>query len=142
MNATVGSILGWTIVIFYSLTVMNYIIKFINRRWGKKITQNERLKGPFRWFMSFIVKNHRYFGFITIAAILGHFYIQYNRWGFVPSGALAAALMTTQASLGAYGTYVKKKKKGPWLLAHRTIAVLLLFAVLFHLITVKLKYGG
>jgi len=140
MNATIGAVLGWTIVIFYALTILNYILKFINRRWGKEINQNEKLKGPFRWFMSFIIKNHKLFGFITIAAILGHFYIQYNRWGFVPSGVAAAILMITQAALGAYGAFINKKRKGPWLMAHRAIAALLLLAVVFHLITVALTY--
>lgn len=141
MNATVGAVFGWIIVIAYSFTILNYIIKFINRKWGKAIRKNEKLKGPFQLVMSFIVKNHRIFGYITLAGILVHFYIQFNRWGFVISGTIAAALMIIQAGLGAYGAYIDKKRKGPWLIAHRIVAVLLLFAIIYHIFYVRQTYS-
>ena len=141
MNATIGTIFGWVIVIAYAMTVMNYVIKFINRKWGKTIRKNDKLKGPFQVVMSFIVKNHRIFGYITIIGILVHFYIQYNRWGFVTGGVIAAVLMITQAGLGAYGAYIDKKRKGPWLVAHRIIAVLLLVAIVYHIYFVNLNYS-
>ncbi|WP_312651704.1 hypothetical protein [Proteiniclasticum sp.] len=141
MNATVGAVFGWVIVIAYSFTILNYILKFINRKWGKEIRKNEKLKGPFQMVMSFIVRNHRIFGFITLGGILVHFFIQFSRWGLVASGAVAAGLMFTQAGLGAFGTYIRKKKKGPWLIAHRIVAVLLLLAIIYHIVYVKRNYS-
>ncbi|HCW73855.1 MAG TPA: hypothetical protein DHM90_08725 [Clostridiaceae bacterium] len=141
MNPTVGAFFGWVIVIAYTLTILNYIMKFINRKWGKEIRKNDKLKGPFQTVMSFIVKNHRNFGYITLVGILVHFYIQFNRWGFVTSGAIAAGLMITQAGLGAYGAYINKKRKGPWLIAHRIVAVLLLFAIIYHIVYARQNYS-
>lgn len=141
MNPTVGAFFGWVIVIAYTLTVLNYVMKAANKKWGKAIRKNKTLKGPWQAVLSFVVKNHKIFGVITIIGILIHFFIQYNRWGFVTSGAIAAGLMILQAFLGGYGFRVKKSRKGPWLIAHRLIAVLLFFAIAYHLIYVYQNYN-
>ncbi|MFH5834938.1 hypothetical protein ACHAL6_02520 [Proteiniclasticum sp. C24MP] len=140
MNATVGAFFGWVIVIAYVLTILNYILKAVNKKWGKSIRKNEKLKGPWQALLSFIVKYHKLFGIITIIGILVHFYIQFSRWGFVVSGAIAAGLMILQAFLGGYGAY-KKTRKGLWIKAHRTIAVLLFLAIAYHLIYVYQNYN-
>ena len=140
MNATVGAFFGWVIVTAYVLTTMNYILKAVNKKWGKSIRKNEKLKGPWQALLSFVVRYHKIFGIITIVGILVHFYIQFNRWGFVVSGAIAAGLMILQAALGGYGAY-KKTRKGLWIKVHRTIAVLLFLAIAYHLIYVYLNYN-
>lgn len=141
MNPTIGAFFGWVIVIAYTLTIMNYVMKAANKKWGKAIRKNAKLKGPWQALLTFVVKNHKLFGVITIVGILVHFYIQFNRWGFVTSGAIAAGLMILQAGLGGYGYRMKKSRKGLWLTAHRTVAVLLLFAIIYHLVYVYQTYN-
>ena len=141
MVGSVGRLFGWIIVIRYGLTVLNYFVKLINRRYGKQLSNYPKLKKALSKVTPFIVKNHKLFGLITIGAILVHFYIQFTRWGFIVSGALAAGLMITQALLGAYGAFINKKRKGVWFIAHRTIAVLLFIAIAYHLIFVQINFG-
>ncbi|MGB4590427.1 MAG: hypothetical protein WBI17_14510 [Clostridiaceae bacterium] len=141
MVGSVGRLFGWIIVISYGLTILNYFVKLINRKFGKQLGEYPKLKKALSVVTPFIVKNHKIFGFITIGAILVHFYIQFTRWGFIISGAMAAALMITQASLGAYGAFVNKKRKGIWFILHRTIAVILFIAIVNHLIFVKSNFG-
>ncbi len=140
MNATVGSFFGWVIVISYVMSTLNYVMKAINKKWGKSIRKNKMIKGPWQALMTFVIKNHKLFGITTIVGILVHFYIQFSRWGFIPSGAIAASLMVLQAGLGGYGAY-KKTRKGFWIIAHRTIALLLLIAIANHLIYVYQNFN-
>lgn len=141
MVGSVGRLFGWIIVISYGLTVLNYFVKLINRRYGKQLSKYPELKKALSKVTPFIVKNHKLFGLITIGAILVHFYIQFTRWGFIISGAMAAGLMVTQALLGAYGAFINKKRKGLWFILHRTIAAILLIAIVNHLIFVKINFG-
>jgi len=141
MVGSIGKLFGWIIVISYGLTILNYFVKLINRKYAKQLSRYPKLKKALSAVTPFIVKNHKLFGFITIGAILVHFYIQYTRWGFILSGALAAALMVTQALLGAYGAFINKKRKGIWFIVHRSIAVILFIAIINHLIFVQINFG-
>jgi hypothetical protein len=89
--------------------------------------------------MRFIIQYHRYFAIFTTMVLITHFIIQYQSWGFFVTGIIAGVLLMLQGFFGAYGMYVKKRKSGPWLYAHRTIAVLLLIAILFHVLTAFLN---
>lgn len=141
MVGSVGRLFGWIIVISYGLTILNYFVKLINRRYGKQLGKYPKIKKVLSKVTPFIVKNHKIFGLITLGAILVHFYIQFTRWGIVLSGALAAALMVLQGMLGAYGAFINKKRKGLWFMLHRTIAVILFIAIVNHLIFVKINFG-
>lgn len=140
MVGSVGRFFGWIIVISYGLTILNYFVKLINRKFGKQLSNYPKLKKVLSKVTPFIVKNHKIFGLITLGGILVHFYIQFTRWGFIVSGALAAALMVFQGMLGAYGAFVNKKRKGLWFILHRTIAVILFIAIINHLIFVKSNF--
>lgn len=132
-----GRLLGWLIVTCFTLTVLNYFVKRINRRFISKLPKDSEIRLKFSVFMRFIVKNHRYFAMMTTLALITHFVIQYLSWGFYPTGVIAGSLMIGQGAVGAFGTYAKGKKPGPWLYLHRTIAVLLTVAILLHILTVK-----
>ena len=135
---SIGRVFGWLIVTGYLLTVLNYVVKFVNRKWIMAMPKDAPGRVRYQAFMRFIVKNHRYFAMFTTAALITHFILQYLSWGFYTSGLVAGSLMIVQGSLGGYGTYVKNKKSGPWLVAHRTIAVLLLLGILVHVLMAKL----
>lgn len=134
-----GRILGWLIVTGYTLTMMNYVVKFFNRKVMAKLPKDAPARKRYNVFMRFIIQYHRYFAIFTTMALITHFIIQYLSWGFFTTGVLAGVLLMLQGFLGAYGMYVKNRKSGPWLYAHRTIAVLLLAAILLHVLTAVLN---
>lgn len=134
---TLGRFLGWLIVAGYMLTVLNYFVKLINRKVISKKPADSPLRKNYTAFMRFIVKYHRYIALATTLILIVHFIIQYLVWGFYITGLIAAALLVLQGFVGAYGTYVRKKKSGPWLYTHRILAVLLPAAILIHILTVE-----
>lgn len=95
------------------------------------------MRKAFTRLMRFIVSNHRLFAILTTVALFAHFLIQFQSWGLYPTGAIAASLLLIQGSLGGFGTYVKKKKPGVWLLVHRMVAVLLGLAIVMHVLTAR-----
>jgi hypothetical protein len=127
-----GEFLGGAIIFFYSLTILNYIVKFVNKKFKKQINKNKTFAANYMKFMRFIVKNHRYFGFLAVLFLALHFTIQFMAHGLSITGAFAASIMILQIFLGIYGFKVKKKGKY-WLITHRTIAVMLLIAILIHI---------
>ncbi len=134
---TVGRLLGWLVLTGYALTVLNYFVKLINRKIISKKPADSTMRKRYTTFMRVIVKYHRYFALATTLLLIAHFIVQYLVWGFYITGLIAAGLLILLGFLGAYGTFVRQKKSGPWLYAHRTIAALLPFAVLVHILTVE-----
>ncbi len=134
----VGRILGWLIVTGYTLTILNYFVKRVNRRFFAGLPADSPARKRYTAFMRFIVRYHRFFAIFTSVALAAHFTIQYLSWGFYKTGVIAGSLLVIQSFLGAFGTYVKKKKAGLWLYAHRTIAILLFTAILLHVLKVTL----
>lgn len=129
-----GELLGILTIILFSIAISNYLVKFVNRTWGKQIAKYPRFKSVWTLFMRLIVKYHRYFGVAALLTLGLHFYIQSTYVYLSTSGILAGSLLLTQFALGVYGAYVNKKRKGFWFIAHRTISVLLLIAILNHVL--------
>ena len=123
-----GGFFGGMIILCYLGTLLNFILKRINRmdsmRKNKK-TVNKSL-------MTIFVKNHKYWGFATVVFIILHFSVQYYYYGISSSGMIAAGTMIVQMLLGVYGTYIFKKRSGVWFVLHRVIAVLLLVVIFLH----------
>ena len=130
-----GRILGWVIVSGYLLTVANYLVKLINRKFISGLPKNSTWRHRYQAFMRMVVKMHPFLGILTAAALVTHFIIQFLTWGFFVTGLIAGSLMLIQAVLGSYGRFIRKRKPGLWLKAHRTVAVLLLLAITFHVYT-------
>ncbi len=131
----IGKVLGWLIVAGYGLTLLNYVVKWVNRKWIMKMSKEEPIRIRYQVFMRFIIKNHRFFAMFTTIALITHFIIQYLSWGFYITGLIAGSLLILQGVLGGFGHYVKKKKSGRWLYAHRIVAVLMLVAIFVHVLT-------
>ena len=128
-----GGVLGFLIIFFYALTILNYILKYINKRYKNEIKKNELFSKYFHKLLKIIVKYHKVFGFMTVAFILLHFAIQYTNYRLSITGIIAAACMLLQVILGAYGVYTKKRG-GKWLMLHRAIAALIMLTILIHVI--------
>lgn len=129
-----GEFLGWFTVVFFSLSFLNPVVKYVQKTFGKTLLKKETLKKPWQMFMKFIVKNYRLFGLIAALGAVGHFLVQYSRWGFVLSGVVPAVLMLLQGALGYLVSNAKKETKKTLLLVHKIIAVLMVLAIGTHLI--------
>lgn len=128
-----GELFGQLIIACYIFAILNFLFKFINRHFGNKLKKHPKLYSYYLKLMKFFIKNHRYFGMAAIIFIIIHAYIQYNRYGVSITGSLAALIMLLQIGLGMYGKYKNKKGKN-WLMVHKVLAVLLLFAILNHVL--------
>ncbi|HWT76969.1 MAG TPA: hypothetical protein VN258_19895 [Mobilitalea sp.] len=133
MLENLGGFFGYLIILLYILTILNYFVKLINRKYKEQIKKNERFHQIFTKVMRFLVKQHKLFGLLTIVFILLHFLIQFNRFGLSITGAIAAGVMLLQVALGIYGSKAKKKSKA-WLYVHRAIAVILAVTILIHIL--------
>lgn len=131
MAGELGEFFGGFIIFLYALTVLNYIVKFINKKFRDKLVKNQKFYQLFLKLMKFIIKHHKLFGVLTVVFILLHFALQFIQYGLSITGVIAAFIMLLQVVLGIYGFKMKKRSK-PWLIAHRLIAVLLLIVIIIH----------
>jgi hypothetical protein len=104
----------------------------MNKKIKKQINKNKTFAANYIKLMRSIVKNHRYFGFAAVIFVLLHFSIQFITHGPSITGIVAALIMALQIGLGIYGHKVKKKGK-TWLMIHRSVAVMILIAILIHI---------
>jgi hypothetical protein len=131
-----GKILGWLIVASFFLTVLNFPVRQYARRKLAKLPKDSAAKKRGQAVLRLINGGHRVFAAVATVALLAHFAIQFSYYGWRLSGVVAAILLITQGTLGAYGTYVRKRKPSAWLIAHRTVAVLLIAALLAHILRI------
>lgn len=127
-----GNFFGNIIIFLYVLTILNYVLKFINKKYSYLLKKNDKLHSIYIKIMKFIIKNHKLFGILTVFFILSHFYIQFTTKGLSITGIIAATIMFIQVLLGIYGSKTKNKNK-TWLILHRSIAVILFIAILIHI---------
>jgi heme A synthase len=113
--------------------MLNYVVKWINKRYGAAMKTHEKGYAFYKKFMRFIIRNHKLFGLLTIVFLLTHFFIQFNQFGLNTTGTVAAGVLVLQVLLGIYGS-VNKQKGKIWLVAHRTIALILFLAIAAHLV--------
>ncbi|MBF7095725.1 hypothetical protein [Alkalibacter mobilis] len=128
-----GKTLGYLIVFFYTMALLNYVFKWINRRFSESMKKSKGFYKNFSGAMRFFVKNHRIFGALAIVFVVAHFFVQYFNLWFSNTGAIAAGLMVLQGILGGYGYMHKSAGKG-WLYAHRSIALILILAIGNHIL--------
>ncbi|MDK2807999.1 MAG: hypothetical protein PWP24_733 [Clostridiales bacterium] len=134
----IGGLFGWLLIIAYVGTMLNYVIKFVKKNWGKRISSTEQGKKFLNLLMKVFVRNHKYFGFAAAFFLILHFAIQFSTFGFNPTGAIAAGLLLLQVFLGMYATANKKKRAGAWFVMHRSIALLLILGIALHLLSPSL----
>lgn len=132
MLKQIGGFLGNVVYILFLLALLNYVVKYINRKFRNNLMNNEAVYQLFIKLMKFTVKNHRYFGLMAIIFLLLHMAVQMSLHGINITGTIAAVIMLAEIALGYYGFKVKKKGK-TWLKVHRVIAVVLLISIIIHL---------
>lgn len=131
-----GGLFGWLITISFAGTILNYILKRVNRQWGRKINTNPSAARLMKILMTVFVRQHKYWGFAAIISLILHFLIQFSRFGINLTGALAAVLMLCQLFLGFFLTAARKAKKKirVSIVIHRIIAILLIIGIALHLL--------
>lgn len=133
MIKELGGLFGWSIFALYCISVLNYILKVINKNFKDIINKNENISRIYKMLMKIIIKYHKYFGGATLIFLLFHFIIEFTYRGLNITGAIAAILMIIELLLGVYGVY-KKKRDGLWFYMHRIIAILLGISIVIHLL--------
>lgn len=135
----IAGLLGWIGVWGYVLALLNFFVKYINKKFINKLPKDkQKLVNVYRAIMRYIVKYHKIIGVVASAAIIGHLYLMYMRIGLSIPGLIAALIMWIIFALGFYGVVINKKFKGKWLKIHRVLAFVLIFVMLFHVMFKKI----
>ena len=134
MEGRIGVLFGVLVILLYILTILNYVVKAVNRSFGARMKTHAKAYRLFTTCMRFMVKYHRVFGASTLLFLIIHVFIQYNNYGYInQAGVVAAGVLLVQVALGIYGSKVKRRPKS-WLYIHRAVAVLLPIAIAIHVL--------
>ena len=130
-----GGFLGILTATFLGLALLNYILKWVNKRWISKLPKTSNFKAVYIKVMKFIVQKHRWFGLGATVSMVAHLILQIMYAWVSKTGLIAAALLVTNGMIGAWMHYKQKGKRGPLLMVHRAIGILLVAAIAAHVIT-------
>ncbi|OAA90004.1 hypothetical protein [Clostridium ljungdahlii] len=132
-----GKFLGWVGFWAYFILFLNFFIKYINRKYIKKLPKDKKqYERVYKVFMKYIVKYHKLVGIIGVIAVVCHGYLMYKYKELSIPGLAAAVVMVATACLGIYGLK-SRNMKGKWLVNHRLLAFFLIFLILFHIMFKK-----
>ena len=130
-----GGYLGILTAIFLGLALLNYILKWVNKRWVSKLPKTSKFKGTYINVMKFVVQKHRWFGLGATVSMVAHLILQITFAWVSTTGLIAASLLTINGFIGAWMHFKLKGKRGPLLIVHRAMGVLLVAAIAVHVIT-------
>ena len=132
-------VLGWITGIGFGIALLNYILKYVNKNYivkldKSKLTEKQnKFISYYREVMKLVVKNHKLVGIVTTVALISHVALSIIiKKRISITGLVAGGLMLLMVTLGVYGVYINKDYKGKWLKYHRTIAFLLIVAIIAH----------
>ena len=129
-----GNLLGILTAVLFGVAVLNFVVKFVNRKWVMKLPKESRFKQGYSSVMKFLVKNHRFFGLCAAVLMVAHVVLQILfKWVSI-TGIITAALAVVTVMLGGY--MFKAKKRTPAMLwAHRGAVIALILAFVVHVLT-------
>lgn len=130
-----GGFLGIMITVFLGMALLNYILKWVNKRWVSKLPKTSKFKAVYIKVMKFIVQKHRWFGLGAAVFMVAHLILQITYAWVSITGLIAAALLVINGMIGAWMHFRQKGKRGPLLMVHRAIGILLVAAIAAHVIT-------
>lgn len=127
--------LGWVVVLGFGVALLNYILKYINKKYVNKLSgEMKKYIDMYRLLMRYVIRYHKLAGIIASATVIIHFIIMYSLKGLSTFGIISAVLMWIVFLLGIYGAYINKNYKGAWLKIHRTAAFILLLTIAVHVL--------
>jgi len=129
-----GNLLGILTAVLFGIAILNFCVKFVNRKWVMKLPKESKFKQGYTTVMKFLVKNHRFFGIGAAALMVAHVVLQLIfKWVSV-TGILTAVLAVVTVALGV--VLFKAKKRTPAMLwAHRGAVIALILSFIAHVIT-------
>ncbi len=130
----IGKLLGILTAVLFGIAILNFCVKFVNRKWVMKLPKENKFKQGYTSVMKFLVKNHRFFGFGAAALMVAHVVVQILfRWVSI-TGLVTAGLAVVTVVLGV--VMFKAKKRTPAMLwAHRGSVIALIAAFVVHVVT-------
>ena len=130
----IGELLGVLTAVLFGLAIMNYVIKFVNRKWVMKLPKENKFKQLYMSIMKLLIKYHRFFGFGAAILMVTHVVVQILFMWVSITGLITAGLAVVTVVLGVI--LFKAKKRNPkMLIAHRSAVVALIVAFLVHVVT-------
>lgn len=135
MAVDLGKALGVCVVVLYLFTILNYLMKLVNKTYGKRMKELKAgFHAVFVQTLRFIVKQHRLAGVLAFLFLAAHVVVQYSAYGYInQTGLVAAIILFLQVMLGVHGAKSPKKIPG-WLVVHRSVAAILPFAIAMHVL--------
>jgi len=134
-NKDLIELLGSVTVISFSVAMLNFLLKFINKKYINKLGEDKKqIVTLYRKIMIPFIKLHKVAGTIAVFSVLTHFYIAFSSGRVSITGIIAALLMITIFALGFYGAFINKNYKGKWLKVHRILAFCLIVAIGIHIL--------
>ena len=129
-----GNLLGILTAVLFGIAILNFCVKFVNRKWVMKLPKESKFKQGYTTVMKFLVKNHRFFGIGAAALMVAHVVLQLIfKWASV-TGILTAVLAVVTVALGV--VLFKAKKRTPAMLwAHRGAVIALILSFIAHVVT-------
>jgi hypothetical protein len=130
----VGRVLGIVTAVLYGTAILNFFVKWVNKKWIMKLPKENAFRGSYQSVMKFLVKNHRFFGLGAAVVMVSHAILQILFMWVSITGIVAAGLAVVAILLGVI--MFKAKKRTPAMLwAHRSAVIALTVAFLVHVIT-------
>lgn len=127
--------LGILTALFFGLAILNYFVKLVNKKFINNLGKDKKpMVDLYRKIMKLIIKNHKTFGVLAVVALLAHFFIGFVSNTIKITGIIAAVLLVATFSLGVYGAFINKNKKGVWLKIHRIVPFVLILAIGLHVL--------
>lgn len=127
--------LGILTALFFGLAILNYFVKLVNKKFINNLGKDKKpMVDLYRKIMKLIIKNHKIFGVLAVVALLAHFFIGFASNSIKITGIIAAVLLVATFSLGVYGAFINKNKKGVWLKIHRIVPFILILAIGLHVL--------
>ncbi|MCE5197337.1 MAG: hypothetical protein LLG09_09520 [Negativicutes bacterium] len=131
LGGVLGSITGLCLL----LALLNYPVKWVNKRWISKLSKESSVKKTYQSVMRFLVQKHRYFAFTAVVTLAIHLYLQLTyRWLSI-TGVITGALLILTVLLGANLFFRHKGERGLLLQVHRISALATLLSFIVHNIT-------
>lgn len=130
----IGNLFGTLTGVLFSLALLNYPVKWVNKRWISKMPKDSSVRKGYTAIMRVLVQKHRIFGIGAAIILLIHLILQIKYKWISTTGLVGAVLLLGTVLIGADLFFRHRGSRGALLKLHRTAAVLLLAAVAVHLL--------
>ena len=130
-----GELLGTLTGILFFLALLNFPVKWINKRWISKLPKTSSVKKGYMSIMKLLVQKHRFFAFGAAITLAVHFYLQITYKWLSITGLVTGGLLILTVLLGGNLFFRHKGTRSLLFQVHRISALSTLAAFVVHNIT-------